>query len=820
MNTRFLTRTAASLLVIGLVGTPAIAQTAAKAIAKPNEIALEEIVVTARKVEEKLQDVPLSIKALTGEQLSAAGINSISELANATPGLQYSPDFGRSGERPVIRGISALRTEAPQPVSVFVDGVFVRSGALSLLLDDAARVEVVKGPQSALYGRSSYSGAINYITESPGNDFGGRIKATRAEHDTLEAFGVVNIPIVKDVFQARVGAKYYKYGGEYTNRQTGNKVGQEETLQFFGKFVFKPVDSFSATLQANYAKDNDGFFAATIRTIPTVAGGVVTNLNGTTNVANGTVCNGRTLNIVGNNAAGIPDPAVPASLTTRLNGWPCGASPFKGKIVNRNELDFANYTDPKTGINYGNIAGLDRATYRGALTLNYEFGDGYSATSLTSYTRQNTKVGADQSYSGVRFTPTFLGASSWNTFDVSKLSYYSQELRLASPVSQPLQWLVGAFYYNEKTTSQTSDVLKYNFANPTSPTVDPLRPASGLEIRNFAGFGRVQYAISDAFHVSAELRYSEERVKVGNANSLGVAVVTGNGYTAGQPVIFNPPPSTFKTWAPRATIDYKITDDAMVYAQIAKGEKSGGFNATPGLTPDLLTYTGERIWAYEVGLKSEWLDNRLRLNVAAFWNDLSGLQLSNIATYTNPVTGSNVTTTVVNNVGKARTKGFEVEVIARLSDPLTLSANYAFTDAKSLVGTETTNGTAFGGNRSVAGFELPRSPRHSAAAAIAFQKQLFKDHDIDLFARADVNYQSRRYAEIQNLIWANNVARINVAIGLTNDTFKATLFVKNLLDNETSLNGFRYVDPNTFRRTAVDFLARGRQVGATLEYKF
>jgi iron complex outermembrane recepter protein len=257
-----------------------------------------------------------------------------------------------------------------------------------------------------------------------------------------------------------------------------------------------------------------------------------------------------------------------------------------------------------------------------------------------------------------------------------------------------------------------------------------------------------------------------------------------------------------------------------LYAQIAKGDKSGGFNATPGLSANLLTFNGERIWAYEVGIKSDWMDNRLRVNIAAFWNDINGLQLSNIAPYVNPVTGSPVTTTVINNVGKARTKGIEAEVIARVSDPVTISANYAFTDAKALVGTETTNGTVFGGNRSVAGFSLPRSPRHSATGAINFEKPLFADQDLKLIGRADFTYQSRRYAEIQNLIWADPVTKVNVSIGVQNDRFKATLWVKNLFENNNSLNGFRYLDPNTFRRTAVDFLPRLRQAGATFNYNF
>jgi iron complex outermembrane recepter protein len=138
---------------------------------------VQTIVVTARRVDERLIDVPLTIRAMTDREIKERGINSLSDLAQFTPGLSYSPDLGRVSERPVLRGVSALRPEAPQPVSVFIDGLYMRDGVLGVLLDDAQRVEVIKGPQSALYGRSTYMGAINYITVKPGNDFKGRVRA-------------------------------------------------------------------------------------------------------------------------------------------------------------------------------------------------------------------------------------------------------------------------------------------------------------------------------------------------------------------------------------------------------------------------------------------------------------------------------------------------------------------------------------------------------------------------------------------------------------------------------------------------------------------
>jgi iron complex outermembrane recepter protein len=793
----------------------AAAKAAASAAASPE--AVEQIVVTARRIGELLQDVPLSIRALTGKDLAERGISSISDLSQFTPGLTYSPDFGRTAERPVIRGISALRQEAPQPVSVFIDGVFVRDAALGLAIDDAERVEVIKGPQSALYGRSTYAGAINYITVKPGNELKGKISLTGASDNEQSIFAALTVPIKADMLSLRARYRHYEFGGQYTNSQTGNKIGQERTEAGGLQVSFKPTASFDALLSFDTSSDRDGLFNATVRTIPIQAGGVVTNPNGTTNIANGASCNGRTINIVGTNpATGLPDAAFPATAAARANGWPCGASNFTGTTVRRNEADLANYVDPNTGISYGNIAGLQRFIDRGALTLNYNFDNGAVLTSQTAYTKQLTNLGADQSYNGTRFAPGFgAPASSWLTYDRDRLKYYSQELRLSSSQDQALTWLVGAFLYKEDGEGQSSGVLAQNRALQT--IADPLRPKSANSVKNFAPFGRVQYEIGKSIRVSAEGRYSEERVKTGGT-ALGVATATVGTCVAGQ-VCFVNGERTFKDFAPRFTLDYKPNAQMLIYGQIAKGSKAGGFNTTPGLSADVFAYNGEKVQSVEIGIKNQLANGRVLLNAALFNNEISGLQLSNISTVTSPFTGASSTTTIVNNVGKARTRGFETDVVVKANSWLTLSGNYAYTDAKAKEGTEVTNGTVFGGNRSVSGATLPRSPAHSFAASAAVDFPV-GTNGLYLFARTDVSYQSRRYAEIQNLIWADAFTRVNANLGVRGGAWRVTAFVKNAGDDDTSLNGFRYLDPGTFRRTAVDFLPRLRQYGLTVAYDF
>ncbi len=755
---------------------------------------LVDIVVTARRIEEKLQDVPLTIKALSGDDIEERGIQSVSELSQFTPGLSYSPDFGRVSERPVIRGISALRPEAPQPVSVFINGVFLRDGALGLVLEDAQRVEIIKGPQSALYGRSTYAGAINYISKKPGDKIEGFVRATLAGSGERRLSAAITLPLIKDILSVRLRGRHYEFGGQYTNSLTGNKIGQEQTKSLGYELSFTPSDAFDALVTFDYSKDNDGFFPAVVRTVPILAGGVVVNQNGSTNIANGQVCNGRTLNIVG-------------TATAIANGWPCGPSNFTGRTVRRNEADFANYVDPNTGVSYGNIAGLNRRMLRSTVGLNYNFGGGYKLSSLTGITRQYTHVGADQSYNATRFS---IFGTPWTTYDRDNLQYWSQEVRLASPQDQAFTWLVGGFYYKENGRGITSDVI-------TTTGRAPLRAKSGSSVENIAAFGRLQYEFGDRFKVSAEGRYGEETVRV-IGTPLGVARVTGGTCVAGQQCVVDGS-RKFSDFAPRFTADFKPVENVLIYAQAAKGVKSGGFNTTPGLAANVFTFEGETVWSYEIGLKSDFWNRKARFNLALFQNDVSQLQLSNLVTNTNPITGAVATTTIVNNVGTARSKGFEAELIVRPVDWLTLSGNYAYTDAKALVGTESSNASAFGGNASVAGFTLPRTPKHSAAGSAELEFPVGSG-DLKVFARGDILYQSRRFAEIQNLIWAAAFTRINASIGIRSDIWTATLFVKNASNNDSSLNGFRYVDPGNFRRSAVDFLPRLRQYGATFAVNF
>ncbi|MBK7061066.1 MAG: TonB-dependent receptor [Rubrivivax sp.] len=810
------------LIAAILAAYPAIAQTtsaapaasAASAAAAANADspqAIESVIVTARRIAERLQDVPLSIVALTGKDLEERGITSLVDLSLLTPGLSYSTDFGRTGERPVVRGISVTRLDAPQPVSVFIDGVYVRDGVLSLGIDDAQRIEVIKGPQSALYGRATYAGAINYVTVKPGNVLSGKVTTTVAEDGERAVFGALTVPLVNDMLSMRVRLKHSEFGGQYTNSVDGSKLGTENSDSGGVKFALRLSENFDASLSLDTARSRDGMFVTVVRPIPLQAGGKVTNQNGSSNVANGSECNGHLINLVGTDpVTKLPSASFPASPSTIANGWPCGAVSISGTSFPLVATELASYIDPVSGIDYGDVRGSRRSVDRGALTLNYGFGDGYQLTSQTAYTRTATNAGTDQSYGG---TALALGTS-WLSYTRDKLNYKSQEIRLTSPLDADLTWAVGAFYYKEEADGLTTNLLVQKGAAVVPDTMR-LKPASTIE--NMAPFATVQYQFNKQLRMSFEGRYSSERVQVGGPPQ-GIAVVTTGPCVAGQPCGITGD-RTFTDFAPRVTVDYKLNKETMLYAQVAKGSKAGGFNTLPGLAANYLTFEGERIRATEIGAKSRLLGGRLLVNLALFENDISGLQLSNAITLVNPFTGAFQNDTATVNVGKARTRGLEAEVVYQAAQWLQLSGNYAYTDAKALAGTETTSGSVFGGNMSVAGFTLQRTPKHSLSLSAAMDLPI-QGTGLRFVSRADLTYQSRRYADITNTIWADPFTRINVNAGVRGKDWRVVAFVRNATDDATPGNAFRYFNAGTFRRTAVDFPVRMRQFGVTASYDF
>lgn len=370
-----------------LVGLDARAQSGER-----SDALLEEIIVTARKREESLQDVPLSIDVFDEEFIAESGVNGIFELAQFTPNLSFRQSYGRTFDRPSIRGQSVIL--GANTVGLFVDGVFVAGSLSSTPLDNVQRVEVIKGPQAALFGRATLAGAINYITKRPSTeDFEGSVTVRGAEHDEYEARFYTSGPLGSSNNLAfTFGGRHYEYGGEYENvGPGGGTLGSEKSKSWYGSLYFAPSDNFDAFFKTNWSKDGDGH--------PT----------------NMLVIEDFDLNC-------FPDSP---------RGYYCGVVPNPGVMeIDNNE-----------GVNYG----IDRETLRTSLELNWSFND-YTLTSLTGWSKEDEDWLIDLG-SEANELPFLRGAT---TAINSEQEYWSQEFRLASPVDESLRWLVGAYFYDEE----------------------------------------------------------------------------------------------------------------------------------------------------------------------------------------------------------------------------------------------------------------------------------------------------------------------------------------------------------------------------------
>jgi outer membrane receptor protein involved in Fe transport len=223
---------------------------------------IPDIVVTARKIEERLQDAPVAVSVVSAETINQLGLNSLDDFARQTTGLSFSQAFGRSTDRPVIRGqsnvLAGVQAGVETGAAFFIDGVYYQGDIQGFDPQAIERVEVIKGPQSALYGRNTYAGAINYVTKDPTRNFTASGRARAAEHDEYELAGSISGPLLGEAAGFRLGARYFQYGGEYTNQLTGKKVGQEETKSAYLTLLIEPTSDIRIRPRIYWQKDDDG----------------------------------------------------------------------------------------------------------------------------------------------------------------------------------------------------------------------------------------------------------------------------------------------------------------------------------------------------------------------------------------------------------------------------------------------------------------------------------------------------------------------------------------------------------------------------------
>ena len=742
-----------------------------------------EMIVTARKRSEKLQDVPISITAFDSDEIKSARIERLGDLAKLTPGLNFTPLFGAQNQLPIIRG--AAQTFGALNVGIFLDGIYLSGkAAADLELNDLARIEVVKGPQSALYGRNTFAGAINYVTARPTEAFSGNIAGTVAEDGFYRLQGSLSGQITSGI-RARIGGYYREFGGWYTSSVDGGAVDFTKSYGGIATVELQPSDALRVTVRGSYSNDDNGQPPS---------------------------------NVIRNNSfEGVPSGAPASQRRNLLYVGRVPSIPQGGVNVN---------TLPVAGLPGGSFGDREEI-YRASGDIEYDFG-GVALTSITAYAKRNVDYTFDGDNNicdrangcpnfGFPFAPPIPFGKS--DFALSSLEGsfrdISQELRLASNNDGPLQWLVGAFYYNNRTIG-----IDRNIGLPSALAITDYIanaaayrfPRNQTDTKSIAGFGSVNYQLTDKFGVTAELRYEHETV-----NYLQAPTRTG---TTGSTAVFDLA-ATFDFWTPRVILNYKANDDLLLFASYARGAKTGGFNTNTNINADQRAYFPEYSNNFEIGLKSDLLDRKLRFNMSGYYTDWQDQQ----AACQNPITSGGTSTqrTYVCNVAASKIYGVEIDVVANISDWFSVTGNYTYTHARytkfvddSLATTLVLAGLPpinFNGN------SLPYVPDHKVVVSPRINVPLGSAMTAEL--RADLVMQSETFVRADNLQSFAPFETVDLRATLRSGGISLQAYVNNLFDVTTPVAGVRFFDATNFS-VASPYVqgANRRQFGATLGYRF
>jgi len=733
----------------------AIAQQAAAETIAP---AIEDIVVTAQRRETRLQDTPISITAVTAAAIEQRGYTNISEITGATPNLQFdatAPVSGSSNASSIfIRGVGQtdfLLTTDPG-VGVYLDGVYIaRSVGGVLDLGDVERVEVLRGPQGTLFGKNTIGGAISLTTNKPVQRLEGLGEVTVGSFRRLDVKGVLNIPIT-DTLAFRVVAQSANRRGYAERVLTGQRLGN------------KNADSARASLRWQPTADTDINLAFDITRAREESPAATAGASGLGPVGDGALTNLYNIFVA-------PTLVVPGFGTNVRydNRWLTG--------------------DPYKSFGTG-PTGSDSDVYGVSLNVEHRFGS-VTLKSITGYRHLDARFARDFDNSPLDILST--------SNDITHRQF-SQELNLSGRLfDDRLNYVVGLYYFEEDGRDAISVPVVPALFN--SPLMIPVSVAGTYRIdnRNYAGFMQVGYKLTDALSVTLGGRYSSERRRI----RIDYFLTDLN-----LPLLANPNRElSFNDFTPRVGLEYKASESVFAYASYAKGFKAGGFTARyVSPAPEPQAFDPEEVETYEVGLKTDLLNGKLRLNGAAFTSNYRNIQVVAFR----GVAPVNV------NAAAGRIRGFEIEATAVPTAGLTFTAAAGYLDAKYT----RVDAAAF------AGITFPitlasrfvNTPRWTLNGSAEYR---FGMAGGDVSFRGDVQYQTATFKDAANtpgLVQpAYALVNVRLAYQPRDGNWSAALFGRNITDTRYITSGVG--DIASFGTVEVNF-ARPAEWGASLKYKF
>lgn len=665
---------------------------------------VEEIVVTAQKREQSLQDVPISVTAVTGDALQAQNLGEVEALSMQLPNIHISESG--IGDKLFIRGVgSGINAGFEQSVGTFVDGVYYgRSLQTRSQFLDIERVEVLRGPQSTFFGNNAIAGALNITTRRPSGEFSGYVNSFyEFEHGERHVEGAIGGALT-DTLSARIAGLSSGLDGWVTNLNTGQPEGEERNRALRASILFAPNDTFDALL-----KVEGGSFDVRGRSVQTLDCPPATGVAGTCAVTAAPVL-----------AAFGPAFATPLfpnfddrfDTNTQYNG-PVPSS-FTAAVDSLGTAE-ARLPVPRPAAVLSARDVGDLQNTNTTLTLNWQLA-AHTLTAVSGFSRYEFDFRQPTD-----FVPLPLaGAEQLEEFD-----QFSQEVRLVSDTSDTLDYTLGAYWqaneldvreniylylappYFQPAATFFTDACRAP-ARQNDPmcrlpaTIAGVDSLHAQEEDSWAGFGSLTWHLGDALRVTFGARYTHVEKSLDRRQTIedrapGITVpcippvAALLACTTGAPLLItaaNPPRGRAFGWkqgvlalerkasefTPSLNLQWDIVDDAMLYASYTEGFKAGGFDQRNLFLSSVTgQFAPESVDAVEFGLKSRLLDDALMLNVALFRSDYDDLQVS---------TFDGVVNFLVNNAGSARTQGIETDMRWALGDSLVFSAAVALLDAQ------------------------------------------------------------------------------------------------------------------------------------------
>ncbi len=744
-ETRHINRYIAALLIGAAFPATAYAQPAAEEEAQSG---FAEIIVTARKSQETLTDVPIAITAVSAEQLNNRGITDVQDLAAFTPGLRFqNQSVGRNDrgfKQYVIRGIipnSGLATR--QTVTMFVDGAPVSGGNVSGVTD-IERVEVIKGPQSAFFGRATFAGAINMITRAPSYEWQGTMGAEVSRFGTHDLTASVEGPIVADKLAIRVSGRLYHTDGQYKNlNYTGERLGERDTKSLSVSLRADPTENLSIRAFATRWNDSDGLSA---------------NARLGADHAN---CAANPASEALNFYCGKISQAPKSSQTWNPYINPVGFD----ALQNRTNL---------YGAGFINHLGLERRAQQYRMTADWGLGD-WTVSAIGSYGKNKWAFLQTNGLTDTRAIPNPTPALTPEMAYVYSLTMGNTkdedaygEVRLMSPQDSRLSGTMGVNYFWNRTDNLTAAYTNAGWNLNTPQTIN--------SSNTYGIFGSLKWEFIDQFSVSAEGRYQIDKLYQQSRSGS------------------NPEFSdTFNSFSPRVILQYEPNRASSIYASYSVGNRPGEFNtiyrAQPAYVQEIIRNTAnveeavpeDKIKMGEIGYKGMLFGNRLRVLAAAYYGMWTNRHIPNQINYVDESDNLRMVQITAAN-GKVEVSGIELEAAFKANDNLTLEGTFNIADTK-IKRTFSTDSLAVTGNASPVGTRLPFYPKYSGSVSATYEREIADGYNG--FVRADLIYTGRQYESEANLAYTAPSATVNLRVGVDHDWYRVELFGTNIFDNKT-----------------------------------